>query len=66
MIITLEREDGPAYKCRTGLAPLAQVGGKVRPMPPKYLSPKDNFITDAFIEYLKPLAGDIPRFPRLM
>ena len=66
VIITLEREDGPAYKCRTGLAPLSQVGGKVRPMPPEYLSPKDNFVTDAFIEYLRPLVGDIPHFGRLM
>ena len=66
VIVTLERERAPAYKCRTGLAPLSQVGGKVRPMPPEYLSPKDNFVTDAFIEYARPLAGDIPHFPRLM
>ncbi len=66
VIVTLEREDGPAYKCRTGLAPLDQVGGKVRPMPAEYLSPSDSFVTDAFIEYLKPLTGDIPRFGRLM
>ena len=66
VIVTLEREDGPTYKCRTGLAPLDQVGGKVRPMPQEYLSPSDNFVTDAFIQYLKPLAGDIPRFGRLM
>ena len=66
MIVTLEREDGPAYKCRTGFAPLDQVGGKVRPMPQEYLSPSDNFVTDAFIQYLKPLAWDIPHFRRLM
>ena len=65
-IITLEREDGDDYRCGTGLAPLNQVGGQVRPMPPEYLSPQNNFVTDAFIQYLKPLAGDIPRFPRLM
>lgn len=66
VIVTLEREDGPAYKCRTGFTPLDQVGGKVRRMPEEYLSPSDNFVTDAFIQYLKPLAGDIPRFGRLM
>ena len=66
MIITLEREDSDAYKCRTGLAPLSQVGGQVRPMPPQYLSPSHNFVTDAFIQYLKPLTGEIPHFPRLM
>ena len=66
VIITLEREESPVYKCRTGFAPLDQVGGKVRRMPEKYLSPHDNFVTDAFIQYLKPLAGDIPHFRRLM
>ena len=66
VIVTLEREEGAAYKCRTGFAPLDYVGGKVRPMPEDYLSPSDNFVTDAFIEYLKPLAGDIPHFRRLM
>ncbi len=65
-IITLEREDCDDYRCVTGLAPLNQVGGQVRPMPPEYLSPQNNFVTDAFIQYLKPLAGDIPRFRRLM
>ncbi|MXX54042.1 MAG: diphosphate--fructose-6-phosphate 1-phosphotransferase [Dehalococcoidia bacterium] len=66
VIVTLEREEGAAYKCRTGFAPLDRVGGKVRPMPEEYLSPSDNFVTDAFIQYLKPLAGDIPHFRRLM
>lgn len=66
VIVTLEREEGPAYKCRTGFVPLDQVGGKVRRMPEEYLSPSDNFVTGAFIAYLKPLAGEIPRFPRLI
>ena len=66
VIITLEREDGADYKCRTGFAPLDKVGGKVRRMPEEYLSPSENFVTDAFIEYLRPLAGEIPHFGRLM
>ena len=65
-IITLERRETPDYRCETGLAPLDAVGGKVRPMPKEFLSPADNFVTDAFIQYLKPLAGDIPRFARLI
>ena len=66
VIVTLEREDCADYKCRTGFAPLDQVGGKVRRMPDEYLAPRDNFVTDAFIEYLKPLAGEIPHFGRLL
>ncbi len=66
VIVTLERRDCPDYVCETGFAPLEAVGGKSRPMPDEFLSPQDNFVTDAFIDYLKPLVGDIPRFPRLM
>ncbi len=66
VIVTLEREDCADYKCRTGFAPLDQVGGKVRRMPDEYLAPRDNFVTDAFIEYLKPLVGEIPHFGRLL
>ena len=66
VIVTLERKDSVTYECNTGFAPLDQVGGKVRPMPDEFLSPSDNFVTDAFIEYLKPLVGDIPHFARLI
>ena len=66
VIVTLRRDDGEGYRCRTGFAPLDQVGGKVRRMPNEYLAPQDNFVTDAFLQYLEPLAGDIPRFGRLM
>ncbi len=66
VIVTLQRQDGDDYRCSVGFAPLDQVGGKVRRMPDEFLSPQDNFVTDAFIQYIKPLAGDIPRFGRLM
>ena len=66
VIVTLEREDREEYECRTSFAPLDQVSGKARRMPDEYLSASDNFVTDAFIEYLKPLTGEIPRFGRLM
>ena len=65
VIVTLERQDGPDYACQTGFAPLQAVGGKSRLMPPEFLSPRENFVTDAFIKYIEPLVGDIPRFPRL-
>ncbi len=66
VIITLRREEGSEYNCVTALAPLDKVGGKIRRMPDEFLSPTDDFVTDAFLEYLRPLAGEIPRFGRLM
>ena len=66
VMVTLERREGAEYACDTGLAPLSEVGGRVRPMPGEYLSASDNFVTGAFIEYLKPLVGPLPEFGRVM
>lgn len=65
VIVTLERIPGKRYACTTGLAPLGEVAGQVRPMPNDYLS--DGFsVTDSFVEYARPLIGArLPRFGRL-
>ena len=65
VIVTLARLPGKGYTCTTGLAPLSEVAGQVRPMPNDYLS--DGFwVTDAFVEYARPLIGaSLPRFGRL-
>ena len=65
-MVTLVRGDGDAYSCTTGLAPLAEVAGRVRTMPPSYLDPGNHTVTDEFLRYARPLIGPpLPRFERL-
>ena len=66
VMVTLERLPGSTYACTTGLAPLSEVAGKVKQMPKDYLG--DGFsVTDAFIDYAKPLIGPpLPKFGRLL
>ncbi len=65
-MVTLVRGEGDEYTCATGLAPLADVAGKVRTMPPGYLDPDNHAVTDAFLRYASPLIGaPLPRFERL-
>ena len=65
-MVTLVRGEGDAYSCTTGLAPLAEVAGKVRTMPPSYLDPGNHTVTDEFLRYARPLLGPpLPRFERL-
>ena len=65
-MVTLVRDEGETYSCHTGLAPLAEVAGKVRTMPPRYLDPDSHAVTDAFLRYARPLIGEpLPRFERL-
>lgn len=66
LIITLERASGPEYSCTTGTAPLAEVGGKVKTMPPEYLDPVNDFVTESFLKYLRPLLGSpLPVYGRV-
>ncbi len=66
VMITLERADGPEYRCDTGTAPLAEVAGKARAMPPDFLSPDGWFVSESFLDYANPLVGPLPRFDRLI
>jgi 6-phosphofructokinase 1 len=65
VMVTLVRGDRPRYTCGTGLAPLQQVAGMVRTLPPEYLDTDGGFVTPEFVRYVKPLVGRLPRFARL-
>ena len=69
-MITLVRQDGgdsaAGYRCAFGRAPLSAIGGAVRTLPPEFLPTPDGFATPAFVRYLSPLIGDIPRMERLV
>ena len=66
VMITLERLDGPGYRCSTATAPLADVAGKVRRMPPDFLSPDGWFVSQDFLDYASPLVGPLPHYDRLL
>ena len=66
VIITLERSPGERYACTTGIAPLADVGGKVKVMPEEFLVRDEYYVTNKFLEYARPLIGDsLPRYGRV-
>ncbi len=50
--------DNP-YKADYKLVPLKNVAGKTRRMPENFIAPSKNNVTDAFIEYAKPLIGEM-------
>lgn len=65
-MVTLIREPGDGYFCTTGTAPLEDVAGQVRAMPPEYLDIENLFVTDEFISYAKPLIGaPLPRMGKV-
>jgi ATP-dependent phosphofructokinase / diphosphate-dependent phosphofructokinase len=67
VMVTIERESKPGepYKSGFGTAPLADVANHERPMPDKYIRKDGLFVTKAFLDYARPLVGDLPEFARL-
>ena len=65
-MVTLVREPGPKYRCTTGLAPLAEVAGRVKTLPTEYLEAESYFVNEEFLDYARPLlGGPMPRLGRL-
>ena len=60
-MVTLVREEGPQYKCTTGLAELRDVANGEKKVPPEFINDKGNHITDAMRDYVRPLVqGEAP------
>ena len=65
-MVTLQRAEDRAYGCEYGLAPLSQVAGAVKALPPEFVDPDRYFVPKAFADYARPLIGTpLPRFGRI-
>ena len=65
VMVTLVRESTDPYKWSLGTAPLAEVAVEAKPMPDEYINDDGNFVTQACLDYLKPLIGPLPDYARL-
>lgn len=60
-MVTLVREEGPEYKCRTGLADLSDVANGEKKVPKEYINDSGNGVTEAMLDYVRPLVmGEAP------
>jgi 6-phosphofructokinase 1 len=58
--VAMRRVEGPGYRIETFLTPLATVARETKHMDASYLADGNN-ITDAFVQYVRPLVGDLPK-----
>lgn len=65
LMVTLVRQPGPAYQCTTGTIPLQDVATKTKPLPNEFVNEEGNFITEAFLDYVTPLVGNLPEYVQL-
>ncbi|MCD4770585.1 MAG: diphosphate--fructose-6-phosphate 1-phosphotransferase [Bacteroidales bacterium] len=64
-MVTIDRLSDNPYTVEYGKALLKDVAVKARPMPPNYFNTEGNNVSPLFIDYIKPLVGDLPGFTKL-
>ncbi len=48
-----------------GTIPLSEVANHERPLPDNFITSDGMFVTKAFLDYARPLVGELPRFTNL-
>ena len=62
VMVSIVRESSDPYKIILKTVPLADVAIKAKPMPDEFITESGNDVTDAFIKYIKPLVGELPKY----
>lgn len=65
IMVSIKRVSNNPYTIEFGKVPLEEVAVAAKPMPREYFNEAGNNVSPSFIEYIKPLAGEIPEFVRL-
>lgn len=64
--ITRESKPGQPYRAGFGTIPLAEVANHERPLPDNFITADGMFVTKAFLDYARPLVGELPKFTNLV
>ena len=62
--VVIRRKPGKKYEAYFELVPLISVAKETRQMPDAFISDEGNDVTPAFLDYARPLVGDLPRIGR--
>ncbi len=65
VMVCINRISNNPYSISFGKVPLSEVAVAAKPMPKEYFNEAGNFISQSFLDYMRPLAGDLPDFVRL-
>ena len=65
VMVTIVRESNDPYVSALGTAPLADVAVRAKPMPDEMINEAGNFPSETFLEYLRPLVGEMPEYADL-
>ncbi len=63
--IVRDSKSGEPYKSSFGTISLSDVANAERTMPDNFISRNGMFVTKAFLDYVRPLVGDLPNYAQL-
>ena len=64
-MVSINRISDNPYKIEYGRVLLKEVAIKSKPMPEEYFNDEKNYVSPAFIKYMKPLTVELPHFTEL-
>ena len=64
-MVAFKRAPGDQYECLFVSVPLLTVNEGKQTMPDAFINERGNFVTEAFIDYLRPLVGPLPEYASL-
>ncbi len=65
LMVTIVRDDSDPYTVSYGSVPLHEVAERAKPLPDSFIAASGSFVTQAFLDYARPLVGEIPDYPVL-
>jgi len=65
VMVSIKRISDNPYAIEFGKVPLEKVAVSAKPMPSDFFNVEGNHVSQSFIDYIKPLVGDLPEFTRL-
>ena len=65
VMVSIIRVSNNPYTIKFGKVPLEEVAVSAKPMAPEFFNSEGNHVSPIFIDYIKPLAGDLPEFIKL-
>ncbi len=64
VMVTIQRDSNSPYSWSLGTAPLREVALGEKPMPDEFICKDRSFVTNACLDYLRPLVGELPKYVR--
>lgn len=65
VMVSIKRESSAPYSKTLQTVPLHEVAIRANPLPPHFIAQNGTFVTPSFVEYAKPLVGELPEHTML-